>query len=232
MIPISDNNPRRRVPVVTLLIILVNVLVWLYEVSLPAPALNQFFASLALIPLRITNAPNAGAIFTLFSSMFMHAGWLHIIGNMLYLWIFGDNVEDRLGRGLFLLFYLAGGVLAALAQVAFAPGSQVPILGASGAIAAVLGAYLVLFPHQRVRNLVIIFFFHPDGRIASDCSVGAMVYPPDIKRDNGNYHNGQRRYRLVRPYRRVCFWPTRWSARAAARPGKIVTLFYSPLITR
>jgi membrane associated rhomboid family serine protease len=159
MIPISDNNPRRRVPVVTLLIILVNVLVWLYEVSLPAPALNQFFASLALIPLRITNAPNAGAIFTLFSSMFMHAGWLHIIGNMLYLWIFGDNVEDRLGRGLFLLFYLAGGVLAALAQVAFAPGSQVPILGASGAIAAVLGAYLVLFPHQRVRNLVIIFFF-------------------------------------------------------------------------
>ena len=159
MIPLSDNNPRRRVPVVTMIIIFVNVLVWLYEVLLPAPALNQFFASLALIPLRITSAPDASAIFSLFSSMFMHAGWLHIIGNMLYLWIFGDNVEDRLGHVLFLLFYLAGGVLAALAQVAFAPGSQVPILGASGAIAAVLGAYLVLFPHQRVRNLIIFFGF-------------------------------------------------------------------------
>lgn len=159
MIPLSDNNPRRRAPVVTLVIIFVNVLVWLYEVLLPAPALNQFLASLALIPLRITQAPDAGAIFSLFSSMFMHAGWLHIIGNMLYLWIFGDNVEDRLGHVLFLLFYLAGGVLAALAQVAFAPGSQVPILGASGAIAAVLGAYLVLFPHQRVRNLIIFFGF-------------------------------------------------------------------------
>lgn len=159
MIPLSDNNPRRRVPVVTMIIIFVNVLVWLYEVLLPAPALNQFFASLALIPLRITSAPDASAIFSLFSSMFMHAGWLHIIGNMLYLWIFGDNVEDRLGHVLFLLFYLAGGVLAALAQVAFASGSQVPILGASGAIAAVLGAYLVLFPHQRVRNLIIFFGF-------------------------------------------------------------------------
>jgi membrane associated rhomboid family serine protease len=159
MIPISDDNPRRRIPVVTWLIILINVLVWLYEVLLPAPALNQLFASVALIPLRITKYPDAGAIFSLFSSMFMHAGWLHIIGNMLYLWIFGDNVEDRLGHILFLLFYLAGGLLAALAQVAFAPSSDVPILGASGAIAAVLGTYLVLFPHQRVRNLIIFFPF-------------------------------------------------------------------------
>jgi membrane associated rhomboid family serine protease len=159
MIPLSDNNPRRRVPLITLVIIVVNVLVWLYEAFLPAPALDQLIVSWALVPWRLTKTFDSRAIFSIFSSMFMHAGWIHIIGNMLYLWIFGDNVEDRLGHILFLLFYLAGGVLAAMAQIAFAPGSQVPILGASGAIAAVLGAYLVLFPNQRVRNLVIFFGF-------------------------------------------------------------------------
>ena len=98
MIPSSDNNPGHGAPLLALISIFVNVLVWVYEVLLPAPALNQFLASLSLILSRITETPDAGASFSLFSSMFMHAGWLHIIGNMLYLWIFGDNVENHLGH--------------------------------------------------------------------------------------------------------------------------------------
>ena len=167
MIPIRDENPTRTVPVVTVALIVLNLLFFLID-RLGAHGQVGALYEFRMVPQNIINQvhgldPIAPALqpvwLTIFTSMFMHANLLHIGGNMLYLWIFGDNVEDRLGHVLFLLFYLAGGVLAALAQVAFASGSQVPILGASGAIAAVLGAYLVLFPHQRVRNLIIFFGF-------------------------------------------------------------------------
>ncbi|MCE5259266.1 MAG: rhomboid family intramembrane serine protease [Chloroflexi bacterium] len=159
MIPIGDDTPRRRPTVVNWILIALNVIVWLYEALLSGPALNRFISTAALIPARITVSPDLPSVFTLLSAMFMHASWQHIIGNMLYLAIFGDNIEDHLGHVAYLLFYLAGGVIASLVQVAVDPSSEVPILGASGAIASVLGAYLVLFPRQRVKGIIVILGF-------------------------------------------------------------------------
>ena len=170
MIPLRDANPTRRFPVVTIALIVACVAVYLYEVMVQASSGQDGFDRLiggwGLVPARLMGQ-SAGdsiggppAIATIFSSMFLHADPLHIGGNMLYLWIFGNNVEDRLGRPLFLVFYLAGGVLAALAQVAIAPHSEVPVIGASGAIAAVLGAYLILYPQARVQTLVYLGFFY------------------------------------------------------------------------
>lgn len=139
-------------------LIAVNTLVWLYQVFMPASQLAQFIRQMAIVPARITNRDTA-ALFTLVSSMFMHGSWQHIIGNMLYLAIFGDNIEDRFGHVIYLVYYLLGGIAAAIAQVMVNPTSQVPILGASGAIAAVLGTYIVLFPRQKVRSLIILFGF-------------------------------------------------------------------------
>jgi len=158
MIPIGDTTPRRRIPYVTWGLIAVNTLVWLYQVFMPASQLAQFIRQMAIVPARITNRDTA-ALFTLVSSMFMHGSWQHIIGNMLYLAIFGDNIEDRFGHVIYLVYYLLGGIAAAIAQVMVNPTSQVPILGASGAIAAVLGTYIVLFPRQKVRSLIILFGF-------------------------------------------------------------------------
>ena len=145
----DDNSSRRTMPVVTYALIALNALVFFLE-------LNQgesFVRHWAVVPRQLVANPSA-EIPTIFTSMFMHAGWMHLLGNMLFLWIFGDNVEERLGRARFLIFYLACGIAATLAQVAVSAESRIPNLGASGAIAGVLAGYLVLFPKGRVRVLV------------------------------------------------------------------------------
>ncbi len=159
MFPLRDNVPSRRFPVVTLVIVVVNVLLFLFEVMLGqnATALTESFG---VVPARlIGNWYSPVVLFTLFSSMYLHGGWVHLIGNMWYLWIFGDNVEDRMGRLGYFIFYTLCGIAAALIQVAVAPRSEIPIIGASGAIAGVLGAYLLLYPTARVSTLVPVFYF-------------------------------------------------------------------------
>jgi membrane associated rhomboid family serine protease len=150
MFPIGDDNSgRRTVPVVTFVLIAINILFFLVELSGGEPFIEQW----AVVPRRLI--ANPGSDFpTLFTSMFMHAGWLHLLGNMLYLWIFGDNVEDNFGHIKFLIFYLLCGIAATFAQLVFSVGSNVPNLGASGAIAGVLGAYILMFPKGQVRVLM------------------------------------------------------------------------------
>lgn len=173
MIPLRDNIPSRTRPVVNITLIVMNVLVFLYQLALGPRLLNVFVNEFAVIPwryfhgvyvtssgvLRPVTAPDL--IVPLFTSMFLHAGWLHLIGNMLYLWIFGDNVEDRLGHGRYLIFYVLCGLGAALAHIFFNAGSRLPSLGASGAIAGVLSAYLLLYPRARVLVLLPLFIFFP-----------------------------------------------------------------------
>ena len=150
MMPLGDDDSGRRLtPVVTYVLIALNVLVFLLELNNG----DAFIERWAFVPSRFLADP-AGDFVTIFTSMFMHAGWVHLLGNMLYLWIFGDNVEDRLGHGLFLAFYILCGLAATFAQLAFSMGSNVPNLGASGAIAGVLGSYLIMFPRQRVSVLM------------------------------------------------------------------------------
>jgi membrane associated rhomboid family serine protease len=147
MLPIGDDDSARRtVPLVTYSLIALNVLFFIVELS----GGDAFIMQWAFVPSRFLANP-IGDFLTLFSSMFMHAGWIHLAGNMLYLWIFGDNVEDRFGHIKFLIFYLLCGIAATFAQLAFNVGSNVPNLGASGAIAGVLGAYILLFPQGKVR---------------------------------------------------------------------------------
>jgi membrane associated rhomboid family serine protease len=168
MIPLRDANPTRRTPVVTLGLIVACFVVFAWELGLQATSeasLNAFVTDWGVVPAELLAAWGAGQFVsqetaTLVTSQFLHGGWLHLIGNMLYLWIFGNNIEDRLGPIPFLLFYLAGGVIAALTQVAVDPESTVPLIGASGAIAATLGAYLVLFPGARITTLVFLGFFY------------------------------------------------------------------------
>src|SRR4249919_3666287 len=149
MFPIGDDNTARRtVPLVTYALIALNVLFFFVEMSGGEP----FIVKWSFVPNRFLANP-AADFPTLFTSMFMHAGWLHLGGNMLYLWIFGDNVEDRLGHVKFLIFYLLCGVAATFAQMMVDPGSSIPNLGASGAIAGVLGAYILMFPGGRVSVL-------------------------------------------------------------------------------
>ena len=151
MIPLRDIIPSRTTPVVTISLITLNVLVFAYELSL-GRAVEAFTLYYALVPA-------AFSWMTVFTSMFLHGGFMHVAGNMLYLWIFGDNVEDRMGHGRFLVFYLLCGVSAALAQTITVPDSVVPMVGASGAIAGVMGAYFVLYPRSRIVALVPLFFF-------------------------------------------------------------------------
>jgi membrane associated rhomboid family serine protease len=152
VIPLKDVIPSRTFPVITIALIVLNSLVFLFEVSLPDPLLNSFVRTHGVVPadLRLMAVP---------TSMFLHGGWLHFLGNMLYLWIFGDNVEDRLGHGRFLVFYLICGGVAALAHVFMNPASMVPTIGASGAIAGVMGAYFVLYPRSRILALLPLFVF-------------------------------------------------------------------------
>ena len=164
MIPLKDNIPSSRIPLITIGLIVINVLVYLNQLTLPPRAAVRFVYLYGLIPVEIAGGellvrhpvPLYGTILT---SMFVHGGLFHLAGNMLYLWIFGDNVEDRLGRFRFLLFYLLSGVGAAAAQILSDPHSKIPMIGASGAISGVLGAYLLLYPHARVVTLVFFGWF-------------------------------------------------------------------------
>jgi rhomboid family protein len=169
VIPLRDRNPTRRTPVVTFALIAACLAAFAVELSVTASggdaALERFFKQWAAVPADITTALEAGnyvsqAMLGMITSMFLHGGWLHLLGNMLFLWIFGNNVEDRLGRIPFLLFYLVGGIAAALTQVVIDPHSAIPLVGASGAIAAALGAYIILFPGARILSLVFLGFFY------------------------------------------------------------------------
>jgi membrane associated rhomboid family serine protease len=155
MIPLRDVIPSRTVPVVTIALIVINALVFLHELTLAASGgrtLDAFIGTYGFIPSVFSWS-------TIFTSMFLHSGWLHIFGNMLSLWIFGDNVEDRMGHGRYLVFYLLCGLVAALAHAMTNLNSSIPTIGASGAIAGVMGAYFVLYPHSRVLTLIPLFIF-------------------------------------------------------------------------
>ncbi len=162
MFPLRDENPTSRVTWMTWMLIAANVAVFAYQVYLSVaggPAFDTFVLANSFVPARFFASPvDPRQWLTMLTAMFMHAGWLHIGGNMLYLWIFGNNVEDTLGPFQFLGFYLACGVVATIAQAAVAPGLDVPNLGASGAIAGVLAAYLLLFPRAKVVTAIFIFF--------------------------------------------------------------------------
>ncbi len=153
MIPLRDVIPSRTTPYITVTIIILNALAWFYELALPRDVLPLFLQFYGVVPADFT-------AMTLVSSMFLHGSWSHVIGNMWYLWIFGDNVEDRVGHGRFIVFYLLCGIAAGLGQIAMDPSSTLPTIGASGAIAGVMGAYFVLYPNSRVLTLVFVFFYY------------------------------------------------------------------------
>jgi len=171
MFPLKDDVPGRTTPFITVGLIAINVVVFLYQISLglegstPGVAVRELILEFGLTPCRLTGycadaLPGLPSPWvTMLTSMFLHGGLFHVGGNMLYLWIFGDNVEDTLGHGRFLIFYLLSGVAAALVQTMVSPASAIPMLGASGAVSGVLGAYLLLFPHARVLTLLIFGFF-------------------------------------------------------------------------
>ena len=150
MIPLRDSVPSSTTPVVTYAIIAINVLVFIQQLALSPEELHHFFAHYGVVPARLQ-------LTDLFTSMFLHGGFMHLIGNMWFLWIYGDNVEDVLGRVKYLAFYLTCGIAGSLAQVAADPGTSIPNIGASGAIAGVMGAYLLKFPHARVLTLIPLF---------------------------------------------------------------------------
>lgn len=165
MIPIHDDNPTRHFPLVTITLIVSCTLVFIWELTTSLPH-EQIIYGLGVTPALLFNhAAHAEhwqmlpAWMTIFTSMFMHGGWLHLLGNMLFLWIFGNNVEDRLGRVRYLMFYLLCGVIAVFANALPDVNSNVPMIGASGAIAGILGAYLVLYPHARILVIIPIFLF-------------------------------------------------------------------------
>jgi membrane associated rhomboid family serine protease len=193
MFPIGDDDSARRtVPLVTYALIALNVLFFFVELN----GGDAFIEKWAFVPSRFLANPGADFL-TLFTSMFMHAGWVHLGGNMLYLWIFGDNVEDSFGSIKFTIFYLLCGLAATFAQLAFSMGSNVPNLGASGAIAGVLGAYILLFPQGKVRVLqgqqviqvpaliviglwIVLQFFSGIGSIANTADTGGVAYMAHI----------------------------------------------------
>lgn len=162
MIPLRDTAPSATFPLTSIILIVLNTLVWFYELSF-GEQMETFASNYGVVPFQVLHYSQfeggfwRNAIIPLFSSLFMHGGWLHLIGNMWFLWIFGDNIEDGLGHWRFLIFYLLCGIGAAMIQVAADPLSKIPIIGASGAISGVLGAYFVNFPHARISTLLIIF---------------------------------------------------------------------------
>lgn len=172
MVPLHDNNPTRTTPVVTYALIALNVAIFLYEIGLSEPQLNGFFQLYAVVPEELTasfRGVNIGQPvpewLTLFTSQFLHGGFMHVGGNMLFLWVFGNNIEDKLGHVKYIIFYLACGALAALAQWFFSIQSSIPSLGASGAIAGVMGAYIIRFPQAQILTLVPLFLFITTIRI-------------------------------------------------------------------
>lgn len=164
MFPLRDNIRSRTAPYLTIILIVVNISFFVYEASLDPAGMERLLDRYAIVPAQLLGALTGHAslpseLFAILSSMFLHGGLMHLAGNMWFLWIFGDNVEDRLGRLRFLLFYVATGTVAALSQILVDPTSPIPILGASGAIAGVLGAYLRFFPGARVQTVIPIFIF-------------------------------------------------------------------------
>jgi membrane associated rhomboid family serine protease len=172
MVPLRDENPTQITPYITIGLIAINLLVFFYELSLNSYQLNGFFELFAVVPRELTASFNGIAVgqpvpepLTLITSQFLHAGWVHVGFNMLFLWIFGNNVEEELGSIKYLIFYLTCGVLAALTQWFFSAGSAIPSLGASGAIAGVMGAYILKFPSARIITFVPLGFFFTTFRI-------------------------------------------------------------------
>jgi membrane associated rhomboid family serine protease len=171
VVPLHDDNPTRNTPVITYALIAINIVVFLYELSLSPQGLESFFQTYAIVPRELTAALSGDSpqlipqLSTLITSQFLHGGFLHVGGNMLFLWVFGNNIEDQLGRVRYLIFYLLCGALAGLAQWFFSSGSTVPTLGASGAIAGVLGAYILRFPRARILTLIPLGFFITTFRI-------------------------------------------------------------------
>ncbi|HEY9850997.1 MAG TPA: rhomboid family intramembrane serine protease [Leptolyngbyaceae cyanobacterium] len=172
MVPLNDDNPTKITPYLTYALIAINIVIFLYELSLPPQELQSFFRTYAIVPRDLTASllsrePNQilPQFLTLVTSQFLHGGFLHLAGNMLFLWIFGNNIEEQLGRFKYLIFYLTCGILAGLAQWFFSPQSNIPALGASGAIAGVLGAYILRFPHTKILTLIPLGFFFYTVRI-------------------------------------------------------------------
>ena len=197
MFPLSDENPTRITPYVTYGFIAINILVFLQQLTLSDAQLCQFFQTYALVPRQLSESfgfsvfstspsafrcpvilpPNAGLSewATLFTSQFLHGGWWHLISNMVYLWVFGNNIEDRLGHFKYIIFYLSCGALAALCQYLIGPASMIPSLGASGAIAGVLGAYVIRFPRAVVNTLLFLGFFITRIRVPAYVLIGFFV---------------------------------------------------------
>ncbi len=193
MFPIRDHNPSGRVPYVTYALMAANVGIFLSYVSLLSDpvGINRFFYDWAMIPARLSVG---NGYYTVLSSMFLHGGWMHLLGNMLFLYIYGDNIEDEMGHVPFALFYVASGVAAAMIQYVVAPYSQIPMVGASGAIAGVMGGYLLLFPKARIDILIFIIFYirilpipawivlmvwfgmQLVGGVAADVRIGGVAY--------------------------------------------------------
>lgn len=171
MVPLKDENPISTTPVVVFVLLALNILIFLYEMSLSEEALQQFFNVWAIVPAELTGelAGRTTTVdpewLTLFTSQFLHGGFLHLGGNMLYLWVFGNNIEDQLGHVKFLIFYLACGALAGLSQWIFEPSSTIPTLGASGAIAGIMGAYIIRFPRAKIVTLVPLFIIMTTFRV-------------------------------------------------------------------
>lgn len=180
MIPLKDDLPTRTVPIITLGLILANIVIYLFSFSI-GPNVGAMFFKHGAIPYQMIHefGPNglpAPVIKSIFTSMFLHAGFFHVGGNMLYLWIFGNNVEDELGHGKFLIFYLLCGVIAAYSHAFVEPASKVPMVGASGAVSGVLGAYVRLFPRAKILTLVPIGFFITTIRIPALVVIGLWVF--------------------------------------------------------
>ncbi|NJM73887.1 MAG: rhomboid family intramembrane serine protease [Scytonema sp. RU_4_4] len=171
MFPLYDENPTRITPYITYGLIGMNVLVFLHEVSLSSAQIEPFFQLYAVVPRELTNN-FAGEWTTLFTSQFLHGGWWHLISNMVFLWVFGNNIEDRLGHFKYLIFYLSCGALAALCQWVIGINSEIPSLGASGAISGILGAYIIRFPDTRVMSLVFLGFFITTIRVPALVLIG------------------------------------------------------------
>jgi membrane associated rhomboid family serine protease len=172
--PLYDENPTRITPYITYGLIGINVLVFLHEVRLSEAQLDQFLQLYAVVPRQLTRFPDVEWV-TLFTSQFLHGGWWHLASNMLYLWVFGNNIEDRMGHFKYLIFYLSCGALAALCQWVIGMDSTIPSLGASGAIAGILGAYLIRFPRTQVVTLVFLLFFVTTIRVPALVLIGLFV---------------------------------------------------------
>lgn len=181
LLPLYDENPTNSFPLFNFFLIAVNVLIFFWEISIGPQALQQVIANYGFVPKNLTDAVTAGrlmdpAYITIFTSMFLHGGFVHIFGNMLYLWIFGNNVEDRFGHIRYLLFYIFAGIAGVLGQTLIDPYSTIPGIGASGAIAGVLGGYLLMFPKARVVTIIPIFFFLQLIRLPAVIVLGFWIF--------------------------------------------------------